>query len=58
MIKSNPQFNNLCKRLYIKYKIFSEIPPEIQLLLIVATTAYVCKSQNSKKLDNYLNQQI
>ena len=60
MLKTNPQFNSLCKRLYIKYKVFSEIPAEYQLILIVATTAYVCKSQNSKKfeINNYLNQQI
>ena len=49
MLKTNPQFNQLCKRLYIKYKVFSEIPPEYQMVMIVATTAYICKTKNSKK---------
>ena len=60
MLKTNPQFNQLCKRLYIKYKVFSEIPPEYQMIMIVATTAYICKTKNSKKfeINNYLNQPI
>jgi hypothetical protein len=60
MLKTNPQFNQLCKRLYIKYKVFSEIPPEYQMIMIVATTAYISKTKNSKKyeINNYLNQPI
>lgn len=48
MLKSNPKFHNLCKLLYIKYKVYSEIPPEFQLVMVVGTTAYFCNSNNRK----------
>ena len=60
MLKSNPQFLSLTKMMYIKYRVFSEIPCEFQLLMVVATTAYICKSKNSKinEINSYLNQTI
>jgi len=48
MLKSNPQFLKLCQLLYIKYKIYSEIPPEFQLIMIVGTTSYFCMIKNKK----------
>ena len=42
MLKENIQFNSLCKQLYLKYKVFSSIPPEYQLGIIVATSAWIC----------------
>jgi hypothetical protein len=50
-LKSNKQFHSLCKLLYVKYKVFSEIPAEVQLIMIVSTTAYMCTMSN-KKLKN------
>jgi len=57
MLKANPQFNNLLKQLYVKYNVFSKIPPEIQMVLLVSTTAYICinKNKNKASLTNYLN---
>ena len=57
MLKANPQFNNLLKQLYVKYNVFSKIPPEIQMVLLVSTTAYICiyKNINKASLTNYLN---
>jgi hypothetical protein len=49
MLKSNPQFNKLCKLLYIKYKVYSEIPPEFQLIMVIGTTCYFCNSSNRKR---------
>ena len=46
MLKDNPQFNSLCKQLYIKYKVFSKVPPEMQMLMLVTTSAYVCAEKN------------
>lgn len=46
MLNANPQFHQLSKMLYIKYKIFTAIPPEFQLLMLVSTTAYICKCRN------------
>ena len=57
MLKANPQFNALMKQLYVKYNVFSKIPVEFQLLLLVSTTAYICSSKNKNKhqLEEYLN---
>ena len=60
MLKSNKQFHQLCKKLYLKYGCFDNVPPEYQLVLLVATTAYVCKNKNSgrNELELYLNEPI
>ena len=60
MLKQNPQFHNLIKQLYVKYNVFSKIPPEFQLILLVGTTAVLCKTKNDKKieLNEFLNQPI
>lgn len=52
MLKSNPQFNSLCKQLFIKYKVFSKVPPEYQMVLLVSTTAYICLEKNKKEESN------
>ena len=58
LLKTNPQFNNLCRQLFIKYGIFRSVPPEYQLILIVSTTAYICTNKNKRKgeIEDYLNQ--
>ena len=60
MLKSNKQFHQLCKKLYLKYGCFEMVPPEGQLILLVATTAYVCRNKNANKdsLDAFLNEPI
>ena len=60
MLKGNKQFHTLCKQLYIKYKVFSNIPPEWSIIILVSTTAYMCKVKNSRKkdLEIYLNTKI
>ena len=60
LLKSNKQFHSLTKQLYIKYKVFSAIPCEFQLLMLVATSAYICKAKNNNRgnLEAYLNQPI
>ena len=60
LLKSNPQFNNLIKQLYVKYNVFSKVPPEFQLVLLVGTTAMLCKTKNDKKahLEAFLNEPI
>ena len=57
MLKANPQFNNLLKQLYVKYNVFNKIPPEIQMVLLVSTTAYICvnKNRNKHQINDYLN---
>jgi len=60
MLKSNKQFHQLCKKLYLKYGCLEKIPEEYQLLVLVATTAYVCKNKNAgrNELEAYLNEPI
>ena len=60
LLKANIQFHQLCKKLYLKYGCFDKIPEEYQLIILVATTAYVCKNKNCNKseLDAYLNETI
>lgn len=58
MLRSNPQFTSLMKQMYLKYEVFSRIPPETQIIMLVATTAYICKAKNSNKAqyNDFLNQ--
>ena len=60
LLQSNKQFHSLCKQLYVKYKVFSKVPCEYQLIMLVSTTAYICnhKNRNSDNIENFLNQQI
>jgi hypothetical protein len=60
LLKANIQFHQLCKKLYLKYGCFDKIPEEYQLIILVSTTAYVCKNKNCNKseLDAYLNEKI
>ena len=60
MLKNNKEFNNLTKQLYIKYNCFDNIPPEYQMLLLVTTSAYICRNKNIKRneIDKYLNEEI
>ena len=52
LLKSNKQFHSLCKQLFIKYNVFSAVPAEYQLLMLVSTTAFVCANKNKPgKLD-------
>ena len=60
MLKGNKQFHSLCKQLYIKYKVFSQLPPEYSLIMVVATTMYIAKQKNSHRAqyESFLNQPI
>ena len=60
LLKANIQFHQLCKKLYLKYGCFDKIPEEYQLVILVSTTAYVCKNKNCNKseLEAYLNEKI
>ena len=46
MLNSNAEFKKIMKLLYIKYTVFSNIPPEIQLVFIISTCSYICMNKN------------
>ena len=58
MLQTNKQFTQLSKQLYLKYNVFSKVPPEMQMIFLIATTAFVCKLKNDKKaeMNLFLNQ--
>ena len=60
LLKQNKEFIKLCKILSIKYSVFSNVPPEIQMILIISCTAFLCidKNSNSKHLEYYLNESV
>ena len=60
LLRSNKQFHQLCKKLYLKYGCFEKIPEEYQLLVLVATTAWICRNKNLNKdsLEAYLNEPV
>ena len=60
LLKQNREFHSLCKQLYIKYKVFSSVPCEYQLVMIVATTAFIARSKNihMEKMTAFLNEQV
>ncbi len=49
LLKQNKQFHQLAKQLFIKYKVFNAIPIESQMLMLVATSAYICNSKNKRR---------
>ena len=58
LLKSNKEFHSLAKRLMLKYSLFSAVPIEYQMMMLITTTAYLCRQKNLKKneLNNFLNQ--
>ena len=60
MLKANKEFHNLCKQMYLKYNVFSKIPPEYQLCILMSTSAYICinKNKNKDSLEAYLNEPV
>jgi len=60
LLKANKQFHQLSKQLFIKYKVFNAVPPEMQMLMLVSTTAYIvnCKNKRKGALNEYLNQPV
>ena len=59
-LKKNEQFHKLCKQLYVKYQVFSILPPEYSLMILVSTTAYTCTIVNQRKreLKRFLDEPI
>ena len=48
-LKNNVQFNELMKILSIKYGVFNNMPPEIQMGFIVVGTAFLTITNNKRE---------
>ena len=60
MLKLNPNFTSILKKLILKYDLSTSTSPEIQLIIIITTSLYMTiqKNQNKSQIDQYLNQKI
>ena len=61
MLKNNREFQDLVRILSIKYNTFSQVSPEIQLCIILASSSYICFITNRQKkqlLQEQLKNQI
>ena len=58
LLQSNAQFSSLTRQLYMKYNTFSNVPPEVQLGMLIVTSSYIVVMQNQqglKQTNDYLN---
>ena len=60
MLKANKDFHRLAKQLFIKYNVFSSVPVEYQMVMLVSTTAFIATQKNKGKasIDSYLDETI
>ena len=60
MLKMNPQFDIMCKKLMLKYNCFSNTPIEYQMVMLVSTSIYLTIQMNKSKpaMEQFLNQKI
>ena len=60
MLKLNPQFDVMCKKLMLKYNCFSNTPIEYQMIMLVSTSVYLTLQMNKSKpaMEQFLNQKI
>ena len=60
LLKQNKDFAKLCKILSIKYSVFNNVPPELQMVLIISCTTLLCldKNSKSKNIESYLNETV
>jgi hypothetical protein len=60
VLKNSSQFNSLLKQLYLKYNTFSQVPIEMQIIMIISTSALLMTQKNKQKkhLDGYLNEEL
>ena len=51
-LKNNKEFLDLMRLLSVKYHVFSNVPPEIQISIIVMSTSYlvIMNNRNQKKM--------
>ena len=60
LLKSNPQFVSLSKQLFVRYHIFSNVPPEYQMMMCIISTSYLCiqKNKGRASINSYLDEPL
>lgn len=51
MLQGNVEFHRLVKQLSIRYRVFSRLPPEYQLALMITSTAMIARNANQRRHD-------
>ena len=60
MLKMNPQFDIMAKKLMLKYNCFTNTPLEYQMIMLVSTSVYLTIQMNQSRpaMEEFLNQKI
>ena len=60
MLKMNPQFDIMTKKMMLKYNYFTNTPIEYQFLMCISTSVYLTIQMNQSKpaMEQFLNQKI
>ena len=58
ILNSNPKYHQLVKQLYLKYNLFSNVPVENQLIMLVSTTCAFSYYKNKQSNEDFFNKQI
>jgi hypothetical protein len=58
ILQQNPKFHALVKQLYLKYNLFSNVPPEYQLIMLFISTSAYSFYKNKQKNDDFFNKPI
>jgi hypothetical protein len=58
ILNSNPKFHALVKQLYLKYNLFSNVPPEYQLIMLFISTSAFSFYKNKQTNDDFFNKPI
>lgn len=58
ILNANPKYHALIKQLYLKYNLFSNVPPEYQLILMFVTTSSFAYYKNKQSKESFLIQKV
>jgi hypothetical protein len=49
LLRKNDKFANLCKQLFLKHHVFSNVSVEMQLIICIGMTSMIAKDQNDRR---------
>jgi len=58
LLKANPQFDSLAKQIFLKYKIFTNVSPELQMFMLISITASFSIIRNKKQKESFFNSPV
>jgi hypothetical protein len=60
ILKSNTEFNKICRQLFVKYNCYTKVEPEYKLFFIISVSSFIVIQKNRKmnEIENYLNKPL